>query len=118
MPVFGEFTESWHVKFIHREVMKTSNKHRINLALSPDNPLQREALAVLSQAPPGTRTALICQALRDYQKNEALVEKLRSVIREELSKASIQETPKSESPEKAVADNRIVLDFIRGLQGD
>lgn len=118
MPVFGEFTESWHVKFIHREVMKTSNKHRINLVLSPDNPLQREVLAVFTQAPHGTRTTLICQALCEYQKNEALVEKLQSVIREELSKADIQETPKSEPPEKAVADNRIVLDFIRDLQGD
>ena len=118
MPVFGEFTESGHVKFIHWEVMKTSNKHRINLALSPDNPLQREALAVLTQALPGTRTTLICQALCEYQKNQALVEKLRSIIREELSKASIQETPKSKPPEKAVADNQKALDFIRGLQGD
>ena len=118
MPVFGEFTESWHVKFIHREVMKTSNKHRINLALSPDNPLQREALAVFTQAPHGTRTTLICQALCEYQKNEALVEKLRSVIREELSKASIQTGFQGEPPKKAVADNRKALDFIRSLQGD
>ena len=73
---------------------------------------------MLTQAPAGTRTTLICQALCEYRKNEALVEKLRSVIREELSKASIQETPKSEPPEKAVADNRKALDFIRGLQGD
>lgn len=118
MPAFGEITEIVHAKSIHREVMKTSNKHRINLALSPDNPLQREALAVLTQASPGTRTTLICQALCEYQKNKALVEKLRSIIREELSKASIQETPKSEPPEKAVADNRKALDFIRSLQGN
>lgn len=118
MPALGEFTESGHVKFIHWEVMKTSNKHRINLALSPDNPLQKEALAVLSQAPPGTRTTLICQALRDYQKNEALVEKLRRVIREELSKASIQTGFQEEPPKKAVADNRKALDFIRSLQGN
>ena len=118
MPVFGEFTESWHVKFIHREVMKTSNKHRINLALSPDNPLQKEALTVLTQAPAGTRTTLICQALCEYRKNEALVEKLRSVIREELSNARIQTTPLDEVPKKAVADNRNALDFIRSLQGD
>ena len=118
MPVFGEFTESWHVKFIHREVMKTSNKHRINLALSPDNPLQKEVLSGLTKAPPGTRTTLICQALCDYQKNEALVEKLRSVIREELSKASIQTGFQEEPPENAVADNRKALDFIRSLQGD
>ena len=118
MPAFGEFTESGHVKFIHWEVMKTSNKHRINLALSPDNPLQKEALAVLSQAPPGTRTTLICQALCEYQKNEALVEKLRSIIREELSNASIQAAAKGELPKKAVADNRKALDFICGLQGD
>lgn len=98
--------------------MKTSNKYRINLALSTDNPLQREALAVLTQAPPGTRTMLICQALCEYQKNEALVEKLRSIIREELSKASIQAVPKTELPENAVADNRKALDFIRSLQGD
>ena len=68
MPAFGEFTASGHVKFIHWEVMKTSNKHRINLALSPDNPLQREALAVLLQASYGTRTTLICQVLCEYQK--------------------------------------------------
>ena len=118
MPAFGEFTESGHVKFIHWEVMKTSNKHRINLALSPDNPLQKEAIAVLSQAPPGTRTTLICQALCDYQKNEALVEKLRSAIREELSNTSIQAAPKSELAENAVTDNQKALDFIRSLQGN
>ena len=95
-----------------------SNKHRINLALSPDNPLQKEALAVLTQAPHGTRTTLICQALCEYQKNQALVEKLRSVIREELSNTSIQTVSKAELPENAVADNRKALDFIRGLQGD
>ncbi len=98
--------------------MKTSNKHRINLALSPDNPLQREALAVLTQAPPGTRTTLICQALCEYRENEALVEKLRSVIQEELSKASIQTGFQEEPPENAVADNQKAMDFIRSLQGD
>ena len=98
--------------------MKTSNKHRINLALSPDNPLQREALAVLTQASPGTRTTLICQALCAYQNNEALVEKLRSVIREELSDASIQAAPLDEVPTRAAADNRKALDFIRSLQVD
>ena len=98
--------------------MKTSNKHRINLALSPDNPLQKEALAVLAEAPPGTRTTLICQALCAYQKNEVLVEKLRSVIREELSDASIQTAPLDEVPTRAAADNRKALDFIRSLQGD
>ena len=98
--------------------MKTSIKHRINLALSPDNPLQREALAVLTQALPGTRTTLICQALCEYQKNDALVKRIRSVIREELSKASIQAVPKAEPPENAVADNRKALDFIHSLQGD
>ena len=98
--------------------MKTSNKHRINLALSRDNPLQREAMDVLAQAPPGTRTMLICQALCEYQRNEALVEKLRSVIREELPNASIQAVPKVELPKEAVEDNRKALDFIRSLQGN
>ena len=118
MSALGEITESAHIKSFHQEVMKTSNKHRINLALSPDNPLQKEALSVLTKAPPGTRTTLICQALRDYQKNEALVEKLRRVIREELSKASIQTGFQEEPPKNAVADNRKSLDFIRSLQGD
>lgn len=98
--------------------MKTSNKHRINLALSPDNPLQREALDVLAQAAPDTRTTLICQALCEYRKNEALVEKLRSVIQEELSNTSIQAAPKSELAENDVTDNPKALDFIRSLQGD
>ena len=98
--------------------MKTSNKYRINLALSPDNPLQLEALSVLAQAPLGTRTTLTCQALCEYRKNEALVEKLRSVIREELSNTSIQAAPKSELAENDVTDNQNALDFIRSLQGD
>ena len=98
--------------------MKTSNKHRINLALSPDNPLQKEALTVLSQASSGTRTTLICQALCEYQKNEALVEKLRSAIREELSYASIQTAPPNEVPKEVTEDNRKALDFIRSLQGN
>lgn len=98
--------------------MKTSNKHRINLALSLDNPLQREALAVLTQALPGTRTTLICQALCEYQKNKALVEKLRSVIREELSNTSIQTAPVDEMSKKTATDNRKAMDFIRSLQGN
>ena len=98
--------------------MKTSNKHRINLALSPDNPLQREAMDVLALAPPGTRTMLICQALCEYQKNEVLVEKLRRVIREELSKASIQTGCQEEPPKEAVVDNQKALGFIRSLQGN
>ena len=98
--------------------MKTSNKHRINLALSPDNPLQKEALAVLAEAPLGTRTTLICQALCEYQKNEALVEKLRSIVREELSKASIQTGFQEEPPKEAVVDNQKALGFIRSLQGN
>ena len=118
LSALGEITESAHAKSIYQEVMKTSNKHRINLALSPDNPLQREALAVLLQASSGTRTTLICQALCEYQKNQALVEKLRSIIREELSKSSIQAAPKADLPKKAGADNRKALDFIRSLQGD
>ena len=118
MSALGKITESAHAKSIHREVIKTSNKHRINLALSPDNPLQKEALSVLTKAPHGTRTTLICQALCAYQNNEALVKKLRSVIREELSDASIQTAPKSELAENAVADNQKALDFIRSLQGD
>ena len=73
---------------------------------------------MLTKAPPGTRTTLICQALCEYQKNEVLVEKLRDVIRGELSKASIQTAPLDEVPTKAVADNRKALDFIRSLQGD
>ena len=118
LSALGEITESAHIKSFHQEVMKTSNKHRINLALSPDNPLQKEALSVLTKAPPGTRTTLICQALCEFQKNKALVEKLRSVIREELSKASIQTGFQEEPPKNAVADNRKSLDFIRSLQGD
>ena len=98
--------------------MKTSNHHRITLALSQDNPLQREALAVLTQASPGTRTTLICQALCEYRKNEAFVEKLRSVIREELSKASIQTGFQEEPPKEAVVDNQKALGFIRSLQGN
>ena len=73
---------------------------------------------MLAEAPPGTCTTLICQALCEYQKNEVLVEKLRDVIREELLNASIQTVSKAELPENAVADNRKALDFIRGLQGD
>lgn len=95
-----------------------STKQRINLALSPDNPLQRKALAVLAQAAPGTRTTLICRALCEYQKNEALAEKLRSIIREELRNVNLQTAPVAEVPKKAMVDDRKAMDFIRSLQGD
>ena len=80
--------------------------------------MQRNALAVLAQAAPGTRTTLICQALCEYQRNEALAEKLRSIIREELRNANLQTASAAEVPKNAMVDDRKAMDFIRSLQGD
>lgn len=80
--------------------------------------MQRKALAVLAQVAPGTRTTLICQALCEYQRNQALAEKLRSIIREELRNVNLQTAPVAEVPKNAIVDDRKALDFIRSLQRD
>ena len=40
--------------------MMDTSKRRLNLALSMDNPLQKQAWEILCAAEPGTRTTMIC----------------------------------------------------------
>ena len=43
--------------------MNDTAKHRINLVLSMDNPMQKKAWDVLTEYPPGSRTGAICQSV-------------------------------------------------------
>lgn len=44
--------------------MNDTAKHRINLVLSMDNPMQKKAWDVLTEYPPGSRTSAICRSVR------------------------------------------------------
>ncbi len=53
-------------------------KHRINLVLSMDNPMQKKAWDGPYGVPrPGSRTSAICQALCEYRQQEAFLLAIR-----------------------------------------
>ena len=90
--------------------MMDTSKRRLNLALSMDNPLQRQAWEILSATEPGTRTTLICHALCEYQRQQEVVENIRQLLQQELRKIPAKPAP--------LKENSAVLDFIQKLQAE
>lgn len=89
-------------------------KHRLNIALSMDNPLQRDAWAILSQVPSGSRTNALCEAVCSHYKQKNFWETMRSMLREELQCVSIRvgaEDAESTDPE----EDEAILNFLRSL---
>lgn len=85
-------------------------KHRYNLIMSMDDPVQREAWEILGNTKPGTRNKMVCNAIvrRDFE------DRLRQMIREELQNVSL--VAQKEPKEKPTVVNDDVLDFIFQLQ--
>ena len=96
----------------------SSEKRRLHIVLSLDNPLQRETWLLLSQAK--NKTSAVCEAVCGYQKQKSLEDTLRTVLREELKNIAIAQTVENEeneqSPETAIGDE--VLGFLMELQSE
>ena len=98
--------------------MLIQEKHRINLVLSMDNPMQKKAWEILTEYPPGSRTYAICQALCEYRQQEAFLRAIRQLLEDKLS--HIEGAAVERLPEKPVKqqDDSAALAFIRSLQAE
>lgn len=93
-----------------------SIKHRINLVLSMDNPIQKKAWDVLTEYPPGSRTSAICQALCEYRQQEAFLRAIQQLLEDKLSHIEVSSVERfPEKPQKQT-DTSAALAFIRSLQ--
>lgn len=88
-------------------------KRRLHIVLSLDNPLQREAWRILSQAK--NKTSAVCEAVCGYQKQKGLEDTLCTVIREELKHIPVLLPVENESESESVVDAAVV-DFLLALQ--
>lgn len=88
-------------------------KRRLHIVLSLDNPLQREAWQILSQAK--NKTSAVCEAVCGYHKQKGLEDTLRTVIREELKHISVPQPAENESESESAVDAAVV-DFLLSLQ--
>lgn len=98
--------------------MNDASKHRINLVLSMDNPMQKKAWDILTEYPPGSRTSAICQALCEYRQQETFLRAIRQLLEDKLShiEASAVERLPEKTPKQT--DTSAALAFIRSLQAE
>lgn len=95
-----------------------ADKRRLNLSFSMASPLQREAWKRLCAIPAGQRTDAVCRAVCQMYEQEALLEAVRQIIREELRSVEyISAKEKSEQPQAGDVDDS-VLGFLFALQND
>ena len=80
------------------------------------SPLQREAWNRLCAIPAGQRTDTVCRAVCRMYEQDALLEALRQIVREELCGVEfVSAKGKTEQPEAGDVDES-VLGFLRSLQ--
>ena len=99
-----------------RPVLPMADKRRLNLSFSLVSPLQREAWKRLCAIPSGQRTDAVCHAVCRMYEQDALLEAVRQIIREELR--GVEFIPKAEESEQPQAGNvdENVLGFLLALQ--
>ena len=98
--------------------MNDTAKHRINLVLSMDNPMQKKAWDVLTEYPPGSRTSAICQALCEYRQQEAFLLAIRQLLEDKLSHIEVSAVEQLPGKPQKQADTSAALAFIRSLQAE
>ena len=92
-----------------------NGKRRLHIALSLDNPLQRETWLILSQAK--NKTTAVCEAVCGHRQEKSLEDILRTVLQEELKHISVVPAAEHEENTEDVCDTA-VLDFLRELQNE
>lgn len=97
-----------------RGALPMADKRRLNLSFSMSQSSQRTAWKHLSAIPAGQRTEAICSMVNGYMDQQALLDAVRGIIREELHGVSfVTEKPQPEQAGDVDAD---VLGFLRALQ--
>ena len=94
---------------------RNNRKRRLHIVLSLDNPLQREAWQILSQAK--NKTNAVCEAVCGQHRQKSLEDTLRAVLQEELKHISVLQTVDHEENTENVCD-AAVLDFLQQLQNE
>ena len=93
-----------------------AEKRRLNLSFSMASPFQREAWRRLCAIPSGQRTDAVCRAICRMYEQDALLEAVRQIIREELRGVElISAKEKAEQPQAGDVDDN-VLGFLLALQ--
>ena len=91
---------------------------RLNLSLNLSAPSQREAWRRLCAIPYGQRTDAVCRAICRMYEQDALLEAVRQIVREELRGVEfISEKETTEQPQAGDVDDN-VLGFLLALQND
>ena len=91
---------------------------RLNLSLNLSAPSQREAWRRLCAIPSGQRTDAVCRAICRMYEQDALLEAVRQIVRDELRGVEfISEKETTEQPQAGDVDDN-VLGFLLALQND
>ena len=89
---------------------------RINLSLNLSVPHQREAWKILHAIPTRQRTSTVCRMVCQASEQDALLEAVRQIIREELRGVEFISAKETiEQPQAGDVDDD-VLGFLRSLQ--
>ena len=91
---------------------------RLNLSLNLSAPNQREAWRRLCAIPTGQRTDAVCRAVCRMYEQDALLEAVRQIVREELRSVEFTSAKeKTEQPQAGDVDDN-VLGFLLALDVD
>lgn len=99
-----------------------SEKKRFNLSLSMGNPMQREAWSIISGFPERERTSAVCWAVCRAYGEQRQEERLREILREELSAVQVVSPGENAKPENSAEESQGIFvndevdDFLSALQ--
>lgn len=91
---------------------------RISLSLFMSAPLHAEAWHLLRKIPVGQRTEYICRAVCRMHDEDAVLDKVREMLREELGSSPLPKQKENQNTAEVGNVDDGVLDFLRALQED
>ena len=105
-----------------RGAVPVSEKKRFKLSLSMENPMQREAWSIISGFPERERTSAVCWAVCRAYGEQRQEERLREILREELSAVRFVSPSETSKTDNTVEENCGIFvddevdDFLSALQ--
>ena len=89
---------------------------RVNLSLNLSAPHQREAWKILRSIPARQRTNTVCRLICQAREQEALLDAIRAMLRDELGRVAFVSEPEKTEPAQAGDVDENVLGFLLALQ--